>query len=230
MNKKISVANLVMFAGGAVTLLFSFFHFWDFGDLGGASAWDTDYGAFVTTIPAILALAMVLWSLAELAGFGLPAKVLTLDHPQLKATWGITSAGLMLAYLTSEGDKGLGFFFMLIGSLAMGIGAVMALLGKGADVVELGVAKQHAAAPTADSTGGIVVASPTPPPPPPAAAGAVPPPPGSPDAPLTTAPLPPTATPPQVTWTPVFEPLAPSTPPPPPPPSGGTPPPPPPPA
>jgi hypothetical protein len=224
MSKKISVANLVMFAGGAVTLLFSFFHFWDFGDLGGASAWSTDYGAFVTTIPAILALAMVVWSLAELGGVGLPAKVLTFDHTQLKATWAIGAAGVMLAYLTVDGDKGLGFFFMLLGSVAMAVGAVMALLGKGADVVELGASKQPAGAPNAPS------ASSTPPPPPPASAPAAP---GT-DAPI--APIAPvpiaSSTPPQVTWTPVFEPLAPSTPPPPPPPpssGGSTPPPPPPP-
>jgi hypothetical protein len=228
MDKKISVANLVMLGGGAVTLLFSFFHFWDFGDLGGASAWNTDYGAFVTTIPAILALAMVVWSLAELAGVSLPAKVLTFDHAQLKATWGITAAGTMLAYLTVDGDKGIGFVFMLLGSVAMGAGAVMALLGKGSDVVALGATKQ---ASTADRPAAATV---TPPPPPPASASvddataaiATP---LTPVAPST--PVPP-STPPQVTWTPVFEPLAPSTPPPPPPPpasSGGTPPPPPPP-
>ncbi len=219
MDKKISVANLVMFGGGAVTLLFSFFRFWDFGDQGGASAWATDYGAFATTIPAILALAMVLWGLAELAGVTLPAKVLTFDHTQLKATWGIAAAGTMLAYLTVDGDKGIGFVGMLLGSAAMAGGAVMALLGKGAEHVDLGASKL-AASPRPPA----IVTSVTPPPPPPPPASEAPAPSAAPVTPL------PTAAPPQVTWTPVFEPLAPSTPPPPPPPaSGGTPPPPPPP-
>ncbi len=198
MDKKISVANLVMLGGGAVTLLFSFLHFWDFGDLGGASAWETDYGAFVTTIPALLALAMVVWSLVELAGIGLPAKVLTFDHTQLKATWAIAACGTMLAYLTVDGDKGVGFVGMLIGSVAMAVGAVMALLGMGAEAVDMAGAKQPA-------------------------------------TPIASASAMSTASPPQVTWNPLSEPLAPSTPPPPPPPpppapmSGGAPPPPPPP-
>lgn len=221
MDKKISVANLVMLAGGAITLLASFFgDFWDFGDQGGASAWATDYGAFATTIPAILALVMVVWSLLELAGVGLPAKVLTFDHTQLKATWGITAAGTMLAYLTVDGDKALGFVVMFLGSAAMAGGAVMALLGKGSEQVALGGAKPSAATAPAATVTSVA----TPPPPPPPTNGDAPVPAAAPVTPLPTAP------PPQVTWTPVFEPLAPSTPPPPPPPtSGGTPPPPPPP-
>jgi hypothetical protein len=224
MDQKHSVANLVMLGGGAVTLLFSFFHFWDFGDLGGASAWDTDYGAFVTTIPAILALAMVVWSLAELAGVSLPARVLTFDHAQLKASWGIAAAGTMLAYLTVQGDKGIGFVFMLLGSLAMAVGAVVALVGKRAEVVNVGATTTMS---RPASTSPFVSATPPPPPPVPTGDAHVPPVAAQPPAPSAT-PVP-ASTPPQVTWTPVFEPLQPTAPPPPPPPSGSTPPPPPPP-
>lgn len=180
MNKKISVANLVMAAGGVVTLLFSFLGFYKFGN-DSRSAWSTDAFAFVTTIPAILAIAMVVWCGLELAGQKLPNNVLTFTSNQLKATWGIASGGIMLAFLTTNGDKGIGFWFMLIGSLAMAAGSVMALLGKGSEIVDLGA--------IGSKSGGTGTSAPPPPPfggsappPPPPFGGGTPPPPPPPGA------------------------------------------------
>jgi len=168
MQKRISIANLVMLAGGVVTLIFSFFAFFKFGSEG-VSAWSTDGGAFVTTIPAILALAMIGISVAELAGAKLPDQVLTYTITQLKGTWGIAAAGIMLSWITTDGDKGIGFWFMFIGSFAMAAGAVMALLGKGNDIVDLGkLGGSNESAPPPPGMG-------TPPPPPPM--GSTPPPP-----------------------------------------------------
>lgn len=170
MNKKISVANLVMLAGGAVTLLFSFFAFIKFGDEG-RSAWSGDAFAFVSTVPAILGIAMVAVVMCEMMGVNLPDRVLTFNWSQIKATWGISAAGLMLAWLTTDfggADKGIGLWFMLLGSLAMAAGAVMALLGKGNEVVDLGAigSNPSSSAPPPPPTGGM-----TPPPPPPPPAG-----------------------------------------------------------
>ena len=170
MPKKISIANLVMLAGGVVTLLFSFFAFFKYGSVS-SSAWDTDTFAFVSTIPAILAIAMIAWCVCELTGVKLPDNVLTFNSNQLKATWGIAAAGIMISWLTTNGDKGIGFYLMLIGSLAMAAGSVMALLGKGTDMVNIGGAG-GAAAPA----GG------PPPPPPPYMGGGTPPPPPPPPA------------------------------------------------
>ncbi|WP_193788224.1 hypothetical protein [Ilumatobacter nonamiensis] len=136
MNSKISVANLVMLAGAAVTLLFSFFGFYKFGDES-FSAWSTDALAFVTTIPAILAIAMIAWVGCELFGVNLPDNVLTFDSNQLKATWGISAAGIMLAFITTDGDKSAFFWLQLLGSFAMAAGSVMALLGMGSETVNL---------------------------------------------------------------------------------------------
>lgn len=175
MGKKISVANLVATAGGIVCVLFSFFGFYDFGG-DSRSAWSTDIGAFVTTIPAILAIVLVAWSLCELFGVKLPADVLTFSSNQLKATWGISALGIMIAHLTPDfpWDKGIGFWFMLIGSAAMAAGSVMALLGKGTDLISLGGGTKPAAAPMPPQPYGMA-----PPPPPP---GMVPPPPPPPPA------------------------------------------------
>jgi len=133
MQNKISIANLVMLAGAVVTLLFSFFDFFDRG----GNAWDTDFLAFATTVPAILALVMGVWVVLELVGVSLPDDVLTFNPAQLKATWGIAAAGIMLSWITTDADKGIGYWLMFLGSIAMAVGAVMAVLGKGTETVDI---------------------------------------------------------------------------------------------
>jgi hypothetical protein len=161
MPSKISVANLVMLAGAAVTVLFSFFDFFDRG----GNAWDTDFLAFATTVPAILALVMGVWVVLELLGVSLPEDVLTFDRAQLKTTWGIAAAGIMLSWITTDADKGIGYWLMLLGSIAMAVGAVMALLGKGTETLDIpGVGGN---AKTGDSTTSATTSATTPPPPPP---------------------------------------------------------------
>jgi len=116
---------------------------------------------------------MIAWVVCELVGVKLPDNVLTFNNAQMKATWGITAAAVMLAFLTVDlgvYDKQFGFFLMLIGSLAMAAGAVMALLGKGTEMVNIGGGSAGAAA------GGA------PPPPPPYMGGGAPPPPPPPSA------------------------------------------------
>ncbi len=160
MPKKVSVADLVMGIGGLVTFLFSFFAFFKSGRFS-ASAWDGDAGAFATTVPAILALVMVVWIALQLAGVSLPDQVLTYNHAQLKGTWGIAALGIMLSWISADfggADKGIGFWFMFLGSAAMAVGAVMALLGKGTETIDIPV-----------GGGSDDNASPTPPPPPPSA-------------------------------------------------------------
>lgn len=139
MQNKISVANLVMLAGGVVAFIFSFFAFFSSGRFS-VNAWDGDAGAFATSVPAILGLLMAVWIVLELAGVSLPEQVLTFNRSQLKATWGIAAAGIMLSWISADfggTDKGFGFWLMLLGSAAMATGAVMELLGKGTDTVDI---------------------------------------------------------------------------------------------
>ncbi len=170
MNKQISVANLVMGAGGVVTLLFSFFKFVGSGGYG-VNAWD---GGFSTaTFPAIFGLAMAVVVGLDLAGVKLPTQVLTFNWKQIKVIWGITSAAIMLAYLIQDDSVGLKFggFMMLLGSIAMCVGSVMGILGKGTELVNL---------PSGGNAGGTTGGTPsTPPPPAPPSAPPPPPPPGA---------------------------------------------------
>lgn len=179
MKKTVSVSNLVMLAGSAITLLFSFFKFAGSGRFG-FSAWSTNGLAFVSTIPAILAIATIAWTVAELAGVKVPGNIITFNPNQLKATWGITSAGIMLAFVTTDFDKAFGFWMMLLGSAAMAVGAVLALLGKGNDEVDLGQIAQRVT-PSGDATPPQPPATGSTPPPPPGT-GSTPPPPPPPPA------------------------------------------------
>ena len=165
MNGKISVANLIMVIGGVVTLLFSFFGFFKFGN-NSISAWSTDGLAFVSTIPAILALAMIVWIACEMFGVNLPQDLLTFNPTQIKATWGIAAAGVMLAFITTNGDKSAFFWLQLLGSIAMATGAVMALLGKGTETLDL-----------PSTTSASATTQPAQQPPPPGSPGTNPPPP-----------------------------------------------------
>jgi hypothetical protein len=161
MKNKITVADLVMGVGGIVTFIFSFLAFYKFGDTS-INAWDDQGMAFASTLPAILGLAMTVWIALEMAGVSLPEEVLTYNRAQLKGTWGIAAGGIMLSWLSTDPDKGAGFWLMLVGSLAMAVGAVMALLGKGTDVVNIG---SSSSAPTSAPTS-TAAESITPPPPP----------------------------------------------------------------
>jgi hypothetical protein len=163
MKQKITVADLVMGAGGAVTFLFSFFAFISAEGFK-ANAWDGDALAFVSTVPALLGLAMVVWIVLELVGVSLPGAVLSYTPTQLKGTWGISAGGLMIAWLTANDNSGFGFWMMFLGSIAMAVGAVLALLGKGTETVDLPIG--GAAQQTVASTGSSGTASPPPPPPP----------------------------------------------------------------
>jgi hypothetical protein len=200
MKRQITVANLIMVAGGIVTFLFSFFAFIKAEGFK-ASAWDGDAAAFASTVPAILGLAMTVWVALELLGVKLPSSVLTYSPAQLKGTWGIAAAGIMLSWLSANDNKGFGFWMMLLGSLAMGVGAVLGLLGKGTDLVDLpdipGVDLPHFGHSTPQAP--VSAAPPAPPAPPttavtpPPMATAPPPPPPPPSAPTGMAPPPPPA-------------------------------------
>ncbi len=130
MKKQPTITDIIMLAGGAVTLLFSFLNFVEFGDQG-ESAWG-DGNFPLATIPAILGLAMVVFILLEwFAAPNIP-KILTFDVKQMYVTWGITAAAIMLAYLVVDkggADTAIGAILSLLGAAAMAAGSIMNILG-----------------------------------------------------------------------------------------------------
>jgi hypothetical protein len=130
--KNVTLSGLLVGVGGAITFLFSFLDF--AGESGyGFNAWDTDAFAFATTLPAVLGLVAAVWVGLEIAGVKLPDEVLTFNAAQLKATWGIAAAGIMLSWFSANENKAAGFWLMLLGSLAMAVGAILSLSGVGND-------------------------------------------------------------------------------------------------
>ncbi len=177
MKRQISVAGLIMLIGGAITILFSFFEFIgaDNGGGSGESAWGSMLFP-IATIPAVLGLAMAAAIIVELAG-ALPAEgLLTFNWRQILFTWGVTAAAIMLGYLILDkgsGELKFGGIMMLLGSIAMAVGATLHLLGKGAETIKL---------PEFGGSSSDTSAS-APPPPPPPSSGDVPPPPPPPPPP-----------------------------------------------
>ena len=140
MKRQITVADAIFGGGSLLAFLFSFFDFLGAGKYG-SSAWAS--GVFpLGTIPAILGLLGVVVVVLDLTGAAkLPDQVLTLNWRQIRLTWGITAAAIMLAWLIvdkSSASLKIGGWVMLIGSLLMAAGSVMAILGKGTEVVNLG--------------------------------------------------------------------------------------------
>jgi hypothetical protein len=184
MSGKLSMANLIAGAGALVTLLFSFFGFFKFGD-DARSAWSSDGGAFATTVPAILALALLVVIGLELGGVKLPERVITFDWKQIKATWGIAAAGLMLSWIATDLgglDKSAMFWLQVLGSIAMAVGTIMALLGKGSEMVAFPQSGGSGTTSTTTTAPQDVPPPPpgggySPPPPPPSTGGDAPPPP-----------------------------------------------------
>ena len=127
-----------MVVGGAMMFLFSFFSFVEYGGLS-VSAWGS--GTFpLASIPAILGGAMVIVVVVEQAGVKLPGPVLTFTWPQIKLTWGIVAATVMLSYLVLDkggGSLKFGGIIMLLGSIVMAVGTFMGILGKGTNLVTI---------------------------------------------------------------------------------------------
>jgi hypothetical protein len=135
--KNLTLARLLVGGGGAIAFIFSFLDFAAEGRFG-VNAWDTDAWAFASTVPAILGLVAAIWVGLEIAEVKLPDDVLTFNAAQLKATWGISAAGIMLSWFSTNDSKAIGYWLMFIGSLAMAAGAIISLLGIGNDPLSAG--------------------------------------------------------------------------------------------
>jgi hypothetical protein len=185
MKRQPTVADIVMFVGGVITFIFSFLDFFE-----GENAWSS--GLFpVTTIIAVLGLAMAVFVALEIfTAFTLPT-FLTFTYKQMYVTWGVVAAVFMLAWLILDtaADKKSGLYLMLIGSLAMAVGAILNVLGLATQTVNM-----PAGTTTTTNTGaasGRPADRPTVPPPPPAQSAPTTPPPPPPPSSTGTPPPPP---------------------------------------
>lgn len=134
MNSSLKPSQIAMLAGGAVTLIFSFFAFVsiDFG-VGKRtfSAWSTDANLFpLATWPAIFGLIVAGGTAAVLfGGVKLPENILGFTWTQWTFILSFASVVIMIGYLFANENKGFGYWLMLLGTLAYAAGALMEHMG-----------------------------------------------------------------------------------------------------
>jgi hypothetical protein len=123
-------AEITVLAGAGVVLIFSFLSFYEVS-IGGISdstnAWGTGLFPLATLIVLFAAAAGVLVGLA-LLGVNVPDRVATFTRTQLLLVCGGFATLQSLAFLIVDrgiADLGFGFYFMLIGSVAVLVGAIM---------------------------------------------------------------------------------------------------------
>lgn len=134
MNSTLKPSQIAMLAGGAVTLLFSFFAFISvdgFGDDVTFSAWSTDANLFpLATWPALFGLVIAGATAAALFGnVKLPDNILGFSWAQWTFILSFASMVIMVGWLFANENKGFGYWLMLLGTLAYTAGSVMELLG-----------------------------------------------------------------------------------------------------
>ena len=128
-NSKLTPGNLVIIIAGVVILIASFLDFYEVSDIG-FSAWDSDANLLgVATLPALFGLLMAAHVAATaFANVNLPDRVLTLTWDQVHIALGFQATIMMIAFLVRDNgffDFGIGFWLMLLASIALLVGAIM---------------------------------------------------------------------------------------------------------
>lgn len=102
------------------------------GLLDGTTAWSTQFGMPLFTWPALIGLAVAGLVAADAFSNFDPPEVAGFSAPQLLTALAFSGALMMVGFLimgTEDGQEfGIGFWFMLLGSLALLAGTVMELL------------------------------------------------------------------------------------------------------
>ena len=135
-------SQIVILVSGVVTLIFSFLAFFKYEYSGFGSSTSESFSAWSTklpllplsTIPALIAVVVAGGPAAKVFGNADLPEVLGFTTAQLMVALSFIGALVTVGFLISgaEGaDFGIGFWFMLLGSLGLLAGSVMELLGLG---------------------------------------------------------------------------------------------------
>jgi hypothetical protein len=128
-NSKLTPGNLVILVAGVAILLGSFLPFYKFAGTS-FNAWSTDVFLFgVATLPALLGVIMAAQvALTAFANANLPRRVLGFTWDQIHVAFGFQATVTMVAFFVRDKtilDFGIGFFLMLLASIALLVGAIM---------------------------------------------------------------------------------------------------------
>lgn len=127
-DTKLSTSEIIILVAGGVMLIAGFLAFWDQGGET-VSAWGEGVLPFGTFVVLFGVASAGVIAATKFGNVKLPEKVLGLDWGQIHVVLGIWATLLMLSFLIqSDGpDKGIGFWLLLLGSIALIVGAVMRL-------------------------------------------------------------------------------------------------------
>src|SRR5262245_3271405 len=124
-------------ASGAVALIFSFFDFYKvdspFGGSSGSSAWASGLFPIATYIPIIGVIMGVGVALTVFAGTTMPDKVVGFTITQLHLILGFFALLIGVGFLIRNkggADFGVGFWFLLIASVGLFVGAILEVTQK----------------------------------------------------------------------------------------------------
>ena len=126
-NLKLTPGELLIVAGAVVTLIFSFLHFYTVPG-GGRSAWSKGLVPVTTLIVLFTFVMGVHIVLTRLLNVDLKDGIAGFTWPQVHVALGFFATILSVAFLLADkgGDGiGVGLVFMLIGSAACLVGAVV---------------------------------------------------------------------------------------------------------
>jgi hypothetical protein len=138
-NSKLAPPNLVILVAGAVMLVGSFLGFYTFSGFGRSvsdSAWSSGLFGIATVVVLcgfVMAAQVALSTFAT--GVNIPDQVVGLSWDQVHLALGFQATLMMVAFLIQDhagASLGIGFWFMLLSSIALLVGAIMRVTGAGA--------------------------------------------------------------------------------------------------
>jgi hypothetical protein len=165
-DKKPTVSDIIMMAGGAVCLLFSFLAFYEFGG-SSRSAWGSGLFPIATYVALFGLIVGGSVALTKFANVKMPDPILGFSWKQIRLALSLFAGLLMLGYLIVDKgglDFGIGFFLMFLGAAALVAGAIMETIGFDPQAAKAGGGAAPGAAPPSPPS--PPPGSPPPPPPP----------------------------------------------------------------
>jgi hypothetical protein len=113
--------EITIMAAGGVMLIFSFLHF-----VGSSSAWGQGAFPIATLLPLYGLVMAVQIAVAKYASIDLPESVLGFTWEQLHLALGAMAALMAVGWLLTNTDgKGIGQWFLILGGIALVVGAVL---------------------------------------------------------------------------------------------------------
>jgi hypothetical protein len=124
-------SQIVTMASGVVMFLFSFFAWYKFAGVT-KSAWGSGLFPLAWFVPIFGIISAAVMAATVFGGVRLPEPILSFSWRQIHFVLAFTALVIAIGYLlldTSGIDKGIGFWFNLLGAIGLMVGAVMELLG-----------------------------------------------------------------------------------------------------